>query len=162
MNRSEKGRSTAAFSLAEVLIGGFLLTVIILVLIGLSISLLRGTQKASDTTVAQVASEHIMSSLIYDIQPGSPSHGLFWNNSNFSRPGSYQMNRTDFTYQVDATDVLDGTGTPLGNGFAQNRLKEIHLGVYWWDSEHQTSTREGYGKLELHTIRLVAEGALAK
>jgi Tfp pilus assembly protein PilV len=154
-----KGRSAAAFTLAEVLIAGFLMTIIILVLIGLSISLLRGTQKASDTTGAQVASEHILNSLIYDVQPGSPSHGTFWASSSFSRPGTYRMNRTDFSYQIDASSVIDSTGSPIGSGFAQNRLKQVQLSVYWWDSEHQASTREGYGKLEFHTVRLLAEGA---
>lgn len=159
MQHFQKGRSAAAFTLAEVLIAGFLMTVIILVLIGLSISLLRGTQKASDTTVAQVASEHILNSLIYDVQPGSPGYSTFWTPSSFSRPGTYRMNRTDFSYQIDATSVVDGSGTPVGNGFAQNRLKQVQLSIYWWDSDQQTSSRDGYGKLEFHTIRLLAEGA---
>lgn len=159
MQLFQKGRLAAAFTLAEVLIAGFLMTIIILVLIGLSISLLRGTQKASDTTVAQVASEHILNSLIYDVQPGSPGYSTFWSNSSYSRPGNYRMNRTDFSYQIDASSVVDSTGTPIGSGFAQNRLKEVQLSIYWWDSDQQASSRQGYGKLEFHTVRLLAEGA---
>jgi Tfp pilus assembly protein PilV len=151
--------SRIGFTLAEVLLAGFLIAIITLALIGLALSLLRGTQKASDTSVAQVAAEEILSRLIYDVQPGGVANTSFWGNPTFSRPGSYRMNRTDFSYQIDATSVGDTSGAAVGSGATHNRLKQVQLNVYWWDSDQQVSGRQGYGKLDYHVVRLVAEGA---
>lgn len=140
------------------MLAGFLILIMVLCLAWLGLSVLRGTQKGSDTSAAQVAAEHILNAFLEEMRKTTPIATSFWSGSTFSRPGHFQMNHTDFAYQLDAVTVTDSSGTPLGGGVPGNGVKQIQLKLNWWDSSQTSGQRQGYGKLEYSVTRLFSQG----
>ena len=155
---------TQGFSLAELLLAILVTTVAILGIMALAISLLRGTQKTVDISAAQVAADHVMTTLIYQAQNDIPSgeHSALWDHNFTSagppyKSGTYTLNHTDFEYRIDAQDATDMGGTKVGtaSGLSDNRLKVVQINMSWWGQKQ--GEREGYGKLQFSSIRLIHE-----
>jgi Tfp pilus assembly protein PilV len=144
-----------AFSVAELLISLTLMAVAILTVIGLTVTNMKVSRKATDTTTASlVAKTELERTILVGM-----SDAAFWDNEHTVAPyadGTVVIDNTSFDFQVFASTVMDGAD-PLGtsNGDTENRLKKVDIVVYWWDSESQD--HQGYGRLEVHQSRLVAE-----
>lgn len=159
MRPNRRSYAFSGFTLAELLLAGFLILMLVLALVLLGLSVVRGTQKGSDTSAAQVATEHILGEFVAEMSSSSGTATAFWSGSSFSRQGRYLMNRTDFAYQLDAQTITDSTGAALGASVSNNRVKQLQLKVTWWDSSQTSGSRQGYGKLEYAVTRLFAEGS---
>ena len=151
-----------AFSLAELLVALGLFAVAILAILGLSISVARGSQEGEDQAVAGTVSRHLLERVVDRVRTDSPPGTAqdFWDNehpaSNPWEDDEYESNNTLYQYRVFATTVNNTLGDPVGGTTPGNRLKKIDIVINWWDSD--TTERAGYGKLEFRNSRLVSEG----
>lgn len=149
-----------AFSLAEVLLATGTIVVCILTICVLLIQLLRSSRKTIDVSASELASDQILSRVIYNAQYFD--HAAFWaiQSPPAYRVGTYVTNRTEFAYQVDAVTVLNdntgGTAPVGGSAIPNNRLKLVTLRLTWWDGASGTN-RSGYGKLSRNVTRMVHE-----
>ncbi|MEW6279836.1 MAG: prepilin-type N-terminal cleavage/methylation domain-containing protein [Candidatus Eremiobacterota bacterium] len=150
-----------AFTLVEVLVALALIAVALLAVVAVGTASIRMSAKSSNLSAAAMVAETELSRAIYeavnDQPPGSAS--AFWDNdwpeSNPWTTGTRRVGNTDFEFAVDATTVNDATtGAELGTGASQNRLKLVHVVVWWWDSKQQ---RKLYGRLRTESDRLVNE-----
>lgn len=144
-----------AFSLAELVLATGTIAACILTLMVLVLSLSRSSRKSVNTSAAELAADQILTRILY--QADWNDHANFWDTPNHSpyRSGSYSLNRTDFSYTLDASEVRDTSSTAVGAGQTQNRLKMVNLRVTWWDGN--SGPRAGTGKLSTQVQRLVHE-----
>lgn len=143
------------FSLAELILAMGTLAVCVLTILVLVVSLTRTSRKSVDTSVAHLAAEQILTQLTYDAQWND--HAAFWDTPNHTpyRQGQVIVNRTDYTYELDAIEVRDTSSVPIGNGLGFNRLKLVTLRLSWWNGDSQN--RAGYGRLNTEVKRIVHE-----
>lgn len=153
------------FSLLELLLGVFITAIAILGVIALSLSLLRGDRKAVDTSAAQAVADHVVSAQVYAVENDLPAgkRSDFWDHDYPQSGGGflvgdYEMNRTQFHYQIDAVTVVSGSSTPLGSGVSHNRLKRVEVHLTWKDAAGN-GNRQGSGMLRYDSVRLVHEKA---
>lgn len=149
-------RPTQGFSLAELILAIGTLAACILTVLVMVVSLTRSSRKTIDTSVAHQAAEQIMTKLIYQAQWND--HAAFWDPPGDLTPyrqGTHVVNRTEFTYQLDASPILDTGGVPVGTGLAMNRLKMVTLRLSWWNGA--TNNQTGYGKLNTEVKKVIHE-----
>ena len=126
-----RSRSTA-FTLVEVLIAVTTLCISLMLVVALGISVLRRNNHALDIPAGSIAAENILNQLIYGANNDIPAgtHATFFSASTSGiawTSGSYAMNRIDFAYATDLSNVGVGTST----GMATNRLIKVHIDVTW-------------------------------
>jgi type II secretory pathway pseudopilin PulG len=134
------------FSLAEVLLAVALAAVIVLTLVALSLTSLRGNQKATDLTLAQSAAHQWIEEELYSAQHDS-SNPLWIANNDQTPYKTLQLSVGNARYDlaVYAVDVNDPS-VP--------HLKRCRLRVAWWGGEQ---TRSGYGNLSTEVTRFVSK-----
>lgn len=140
-----KAGSRAGLSLAEVLLALGLLAIGILTLSGLSLSALKAGQKSSSVMEAgQIA---VMK--LEEVGATARADSSFWLADHLATPyeeGSVKVGKTEYTYRVFSRTLLDQTsGTELGSGVSNNRLKKLDIEISWFGD----SQRDGYGKRTL-------------
>ncbi|MBI3924459.1 MAG: hypothetical protein HY319_02870 [Armatimonadetes bacterium] len=154
------------FTLTELLFAVLLLTLIILMLVGLTTSALHSNEKAARLGQATDVAESLLSRTLYDVEWDLPAgtRSSFWAASGGSawRPATkVTLGGTEYEVTVYVDTVSDTGGTPVGTvaGEAGNRVKKVDLVLNWWDSRQAGGQRQGYGRLEIQATRLVNEVA---
>ncbi|MBI3925132.1 MAG: hypothetical protein HY319_06295 [Armatimonadetes bacterium] len=152
------------FTLIELLLAVLLLTLIILMLVGLTTSALRSEEKAARLGRASDVAESLLARTVYDVQWDLPAgtRSSFWSAAGGTAwlgPTTVTLGGVEYDYTVYADTVADTVGTPLGtvSGEPGNRVKKVDLVLTWWDSGESGGQRQGYGRLELQATRLVNE-----
>jgi hypothetical protein len=132
-----------------------LLVMILLTLIGVTMSALRSSEKAALLGPATQVSESIMNRTLYQVANDLPAgtKASFWAASGpapWRGPTGETIGAVNYEYAIYANTV-DGAGN--------NRLKKVDVVVWWWNSRSSNSSRQGYGRLQVQASRLVNEGA---
>ena len=150
-------KRVGGFSLAEVILAAGAIGVCILTLLALMLSLSRSSRKSVDASAAYMAADQILTRVVYEAQCND--HANFWGTASFTpyKQGVLRMNRTDFTYTLDAVTATNTSGGAVGTGtgMTQNRLKLVTVHVSWWDGN--AGNRTGYGLLKREACRVVRE-----
>ncbi|MEW6283149.1 MAG: hypothetical protein AB1758_31345 [Candidatus Eremiobacterota bacterium] len=145
-----------AFSLLEVLAAIGVVAVGMLALISVLCVGLKSDNKSLTTmTAVRLADRQLERSLARALtdSPGSRKDA-FWSDE-FSYParpldtGQERVGSDTFHFAVYAESVPG-----LGGATPENRVKKVDVYVWWWGE----GTRQGYGRLQTHTCRLVNEG----
>jgi hypothetical protein len=134
------------YTLAEVLLALALAVIVVLTLVGLSITALSGSQKSTDLTSAQSLSHQWLEAEIYGAQANNAA--LIWSANSDTDPYQQKQTRignTDYTAAYYATDLADA---------AMPNLKRCRLRVSWWGGEE---SRQGYGRLYTEALRYVSK-----
>ncbi len=152
-------RPTQGFSLAELILAIGTLAACILTVLVMVVALTRSSRKTVDTSVAQQAAEQVLTRIVYDAQWND--HVNFWYTPDHTpyRQGTHTVNRTEYSYQLDASTIEDTASNAIGAQLNMNRIKMVTLRLSWWGGE--TQNRAGYGKLNLEVKRVVHEKPLA-
>ena len=134
------------YTLAEVLLALALAVVVVLTLVGLSLTAHTGNQKSSDLMAAQSLAHQWLEEEIYAAQ-GIPGAAIWAANS---ETNPYQEKRTmvghsEYLSAFYSSDVTD-PGMPS--------LKKCHLRVSWWNG---AEGRPGYGRLYTEATRYVSK-----
>lgn len=156
LNRHKKG-----FTLAEALVSLAILAFVLLALSGLFIALLRGGAKSSHTATGEILAEQITTEKlgkIYAVQnlkdqffaQDTPPASAF--------TGTVDLGTTTYNYQIFHKTILDTDGNPVGGD--HNRLKKVDTTIWWWN-DNPDDARAGYGKLVVHSTRLISEKAIS-
>ncbi|MCA9794377.1 MAG: hypothetical protein KC910_21365 [Candidatus Eremiobacteraeota bacterium] len=136
-----------AFSLLELVLAFGIVALLFLTLGLLFLSLLRGSAKASNTTVGVVFAEDVLDSVIrndlYSASAGPRSQGIYTVD---------EANQTNFFYTVDSTQVPAVAGVHAG-GYL------VTVEVWWWTGDAQQA-RAGQGRLSTRVTRLHLPGSL--
>ncbi len=150
------------FTLGEVLVSVALMGLALLTLLSVSSTALRADRKSVlNLTAAGVADREMnraVTMALNDKPAGDKDR--FWQ-QNFAYPanpwktGSSQVGKDKFDYAIYAVDVRDTTGTDLGDGATDNKVKRVDIVVWWWSGDGQ---RQGYGKTQTSAFRLVNQG----
>ena len=120
-------RSKCGLSLAEVLLALALASVLTLLLIALSLTAMKGNQKASDLALTQSLAHQELDREIYQAQQDATAD--FWTGTNDSIPLSTRnlaSGRETYTLALYVSDLNDST-TP--------GLKRARLRLSWWGGE---------------------------
>lgn len=155
---SRKG-GRRAFSLLELVLSLGLLAAALVVLVTLFIQLFQAGNKAGHTAsgvrVAETVLNQQLHAVFHDAHP-LYTRAAFWSTDG-TVDGGLQLAATDYSYQLDFTTVVSNTGgATLGASLAENRLKAVHVRVWWW-GPGADSTRTGQGRLTVELCRLVNE-----
>ncbi|MEW6280963.1 MAG: hypothetical protein AB1758_20285 [Candidatus Eremiobacterota bacterium] len=156
-------RARQAFSLAELMVSVGIVAVGILMVIGIFIGLLHQSQRSADRSAGTVVASSMLNQEIYQIlnntHPTVTKADFFDLDSPPEPPlqGTVNLNGTVFTYTVRYQTVDDNTGSPLGDGLNNARVKRTDVTVWWWTDTADTA-RKGYGYLRTQLTRLVNEG----
>ena len=130
------------YSLAEVLLALGLAAIVVLALVGLSLTALRGNQKSVDLTLADGLANSVLSQQIYQAQ--STPGASFWLSNSDTNPYSQSSNSVgnqDYVLSLYVSDSNAAAG-----------LKRCRLRVDWWGGDD----RQGYGRLHTEAVRLVS------
>jgi hypothetical protein len=131
-----------------------LLVMVLLTLIGLTLSAIRSSEKAALLGPATQVSESLMNRTLYQVANDSPpgTKASFWAASGPSPwlAASETIGGVNYDYVIYANTV-SGAGT--------NRLKKVDVVVSWWNTSSAAGTRQGYGLMQVHASRLLNEGA---
>ncbi len=132
------------------------LALIILAMAALITSTVRSEEKANRVGLAtqelNLITERALYGLEWDDPPGTRASfwaagpGAAWT-SGTSQPGD----------AIYAFAIYAETVPGLGDAPTATRLKKMNVRLNWWDSQAQGGSRQGYGRLELHSTRLVRE-----
>ena len=133
------------FSLAEVLLALALAATVVLLMVALSLTALKGNQKATDQTLAQSVAHQWVERELYQAQQNSGS-ALWSANSDTATYSITQVSVGQQAYTM-ALYVSDS------NDPATPRLKKLRLRVSWWGGE---PNRAGYGQLWTEVIRFAS------
>lgn len=152
---------TIGFSLAELILSMGFFAMVILTLIGLGIAITRTDSKALESSAGGLIADQVLERTVAELKRNDPEgvrEDFF--SGNFSAApwssGELTNDRTVFYYEVFGTTVLStGTGNPLADGLDKNRLKKVDVHV-WWAGE-DTQSRQGSGRLEVWSTRLISE-----
>jgi len=132
------------FSLAEVLLGVALAAVVVLTLVALGLTALKGNRKAADLTLAQSLAHQAIEQHIYQAQQDTSA--ALWSGNNDNQA----LLQADLSVgnQVFATAlyVSDASTASTPN------LKRCRLRISWWGGEE----RQGYGRLSTEVIRFAS------
>jgi uncharacterized protein (TIGR02598 family) len=145
-----------AFTLAEILLATATIVICVLTMTALMVSLLRSSRKSVDASAAVLAADQILTKVVYEAQENN--HDNFWDTPNhtpYVPSGTWTMNKTEFTYTLDATEVVNTAAVAVGASLANNRLKLVNVRLTWWDGN--SGSRAGYGKLTTQVSRIVRE-----
>ena len=146
------------FTLAETLFAITILALTILTLAALITSNLKSDEKARQMGRATAAAETIMERLLFSVHSDSPAgtRGSFWSADGGSvwSSGTEVIGDADYDWEV-VVETIPG----IGDATLETRLKKVHLTLWWLDSKDQQGGRQGYGRLQLSTSRLVSERA---
>jgi hypothetical protein len=136
---------------------------LLLVVTALLITLLKGTQKASDETAGTILAEQVMLerlSLIFaDLDPALTKQQFFDSDSPPQPPleGTVRLNQAIYTYRINYRTISDPGGFPVGgDATTENRIKKVDTVVWWWN-ENPDDARAGYGQLRTEITRLINE-----
>lgn len=152
----------SAFTLAECVLALALLTMILLTLVGTTISSLRASEKSALLGPATQVSDSLMNRTLYQVANDLPagSNASFWGAAGLWRgPIQETIGGVNYEYVIYANTVLDAAGGPLGGAIPNNRVKKVDIRVWWWEARSNNGTRQGYGKMEVQASRLVEEHA---
>lgn len=148
-----------AFSLLELVLSLGLLASALVVLVTLFIQLFHSGDKAGHTASGVRVAETVLNQQLHAVFHDShPLYTLaaFWANDG-TVDGVLRIAATDYSYQLDFATVVTGAGgSSLGASLADNRLKAVHVKVWWWGASAD-STRTGQGRLTVELRRLVNE-----
>lgn len=134
-----------AFTLAEILLGVALAAVVVLTLVALSLTALKGNRKAADLTMAQNLAHQFIEQEIYGAQQEATA--AFWSqNSDQSPLVERELVVGDAAYQA-ALYVVDA------NSAATPGLKRCRVRLSWWGGE---GDRAGYGRLFTEVVRFAS------
>lgn len=134
------------YTLAEVLLALALALIVVLTLVGLSLTALSGSQKSTDLTCAQSLSHQWLEEEIYSAQGNGAAQ--IWGANSDTTPYQQKQSKvgnTEYTAAYYAVDV----GDP-----ALPNLKRCRMRVSWWGG---TETRQGYGRLYAEALRYVSK-----
>ena len=148
----KKVKRARAFTLAELMLAVGLIAVVVLSVLGLGISVLRGSRKAIDTTVGQQVAEGELQRVIYQAEANT-ADPLWSQNSATTAYLTYPIvvKNTTFSVALYAQDLVDSsTGLPLGNTTFNQSLK-VDARVSWWDS----NGNQGYGNLQASASQVI-------
>lgn len=120
--------------------------IVVLTLVGLSLTALSGNQKSTDLTAAQGICHQWLEKEIYSAQNDSSS-ALWAANSN-SSPYQQKQNKVGNTEYLAAFYGSDVTDSAMPN------LKLCRLRVSWWGG---AEARQGYGRLYTEALRYVSK-----
>lgn len=147
-----QGFKRKGLSLAEIVLSLGLLSVIILVLAGLSYSAATANQKSEHLAVAlQLANQQLRRAA-----QAAAVDTAFWNSDHLSVPwttGSVKMGSTTYEYEVFDQTLLDDSGQPLGES-TSSRVKKMDIVVTWFGQ----GARVGQGERVARASCLVNEG----
>lgn len=147
------------FTLAETLFAITILAMTILTLAALITSNLKSDEKARQMGRATAAAETITERILFSIHSDSPAgtRESFW----LADAGSIWSSGTEVIGNAGYDwEVVVETVPGIGDATLETRLKKVHLTLWWWDSKDQQGARQGYGRLQLSTSRLVSERAV--
>lgn len=134
------------YTLAEVLLALALAVVVVLTLVGLSLTALQGNQKSSDLVAAQSLSHQWLEQEIYGAQ--GISGAAIWAGSSDTTPyieKTHLVGKKEFVAAFYSSDVTD---TAMPN------LKKCRLRVSWWSG---AEARQGYGRLYTEATRYASK-----
>jgi Tfp pilus assembly protein PilV len=141
--------------MAELMLAVGLISVVVLAVLGLGISVLRGTRKSIDSTSGQQVAESELQRVIYAAESNT-ADPLWSANSPTTPYTSYPVVVKSTSYQVAvyAQELVDSsTSLPLGNTTFNQSLK-VDVRVNWWDTAGQGS-QVGYGNLQASASQVV-------
>ena len=150
----QEGRVKRGFTLAELLFAVGLLVLVVLTILAISLSTIRTNQKADLLDHASQVADRLIKETIYGIEndlPAGMTAGFWAASGQWVAPTPLTVGGVDYEYSISVS--------PVGSFLAPNRLKKVDLQLWWWDSRSQGGEREGYGRMELHTSRVVHEVA---
>lgn len=132
----------SGFSLAEILLGVALAAVVVLTLVALSLTALKGNRKAGDQTLAQTLAHQQLEREIYQAQQDTTA--AFWGADSDANP----LSQNDLTVGTQtfraALYVSEASTSEAPN------LKRCRLRMSWWGGE---KGRPGYGRLSTEIVR---------
>ncbi|MBI3927616.1 MAG: hypothetical protein HY319_18900 [Armatimonadetes bacterium] len=138
------------------------LTMILLTLIGLSTSAIRSNEKAALLGPATQVSDSLMNRTLYQVDNDLPAGtaASFWNASGpaaWRGPTQETIGGVSYEYVIYANTVSETGGGPLGGPVLANRVKKVDILVWWWGSRATGEVRQGYGRMQVQSTRLVNE-----
>jgi Tfp pilus assembly protein PilE len=145
------------FTLAELLVSLFLVSVSVLSVVAMGISTLRAQQKDTDRPLGTLAAERVLNERIYAVQSDTlANRNAWWATDHSASPwlvGNLTVNQTEYDYNLYTTTISDTAGVKLGSGNPSfNGLKKVDVVVTWWNgSKGQT----GYGQMQVTKTALV-------
>ncbi|MCA9777088.1 MAG: hypothetical protein KC800_10240 [Candidatus Eremiobacteraeota bacterium] len=148
----------------EVILSFGFFAIAILTLIGLSLSISRTDSKAMETAAGTLIADQVLGRTLASLRSDTPpgSRAGFFSGEYVDPPwdsGSLVNGKTTFYYELTTNQVEDvATGGPLGDPALSNRLIKLNIRV-WWASEEQ-EVRQGSGRLQVTTSRLVSEAEI--
>lgn len=126
-------------------------------LVAATITALQSSEKANRLGPATQVSESLMNRTLYQVANDVPAgtKASFWAASgNWRGPLTETIGGVDYQYVISATTLNDAdAGGALGGPGPSNRVKRVDVVVNWWG----TSSRQGYGKMQVTASRLVNE-----
>jgi hypothetical protein len=145
----------------EIILSFGFFAVAILALMGLSLSISRTDSKALETAAGTLIADQLMGRTLASLRTDSPpgSRAGFFSGEFVDPPwdsGSLVSGKTTFYYELTTNQVMDlTTAGPMGEQALSNRLMKLNVRV-WWASENQ-EVRQGSGRLQVVTSRLISE-----
>lgn len=148
-----------AFSLAELILSIGFFAMAILTLIALSISISRTDSKSLENSAGTLVADQLMGQTLSGLKSDGVQRENFFSGEYVDAPwssGQVVNGHTTFFYEVKVASVRDAsTGDQVGDSVTQSRLKKVDVHV-WWAGD-TTQTRQGSGRLEVFSTRLVSE-----
>ncbi|MFN8606666.1 MAG: hypothetical protein U0931_03980 [Vulcanimicrobiota bacterium] len=133
------------YTLAEVLLALALAVIVVLTLVGLSLTALSGSQKSGDLTAAQSLCHQWLEEEIYRSQ--ADTGALLWSANSDLIPYQSRQTRLGNVEYSAAYYALDVTDSAMPN------LRRCRLRVSWWGG---AEARQGYGRLYTEALRYVS------
>ena len=146
------------FTLVEVMIGIGLAGTLVLTMLLLATTALRGDSKASDRQIASAVAEAQLDLLSRRVaSQDSAARLAFWQapDGPYSGAGitpTLVSNGTEYRLAYEIEFLQDPGGNILGMG--GNRLRQVRLTVAWWQGEQG---RPGYGQFTIARTRVFRE-----
>lgn len=135
---------TFGFSLAEVLLGVALAAIVVLTLVALGLTALKGNRKAADLTLAQSLAHQAIEQHLY--QAHQDSSAALW----VANDDNQALSQSDLPVGTQvfssALYVSDASTAATPN------LKRCRLRISWWGG----TERQGYGRLSTEVIRFAS------
>lgn len=148
-----------AFSLAELILSIGFFAIAVLSLIALSLSITRTDSKSLENSAGTLVADQLLGQTLANLKADAALKENFFAGDFIDPPwsqGQVVNEHTTFFYQVKVESVRDAaTGDQVGDSTSKSRLKKVDIHV-WWTSE-KGRTRQGSGKLEVTSARLVCE-----
>ena len=138
------------------MLAAFLLTVVVLGVVGLSLAVIASSRKSNDTQTAQLVARQLLEQQVDEAlaTPGSS----WWGQNSADQVYSQEtvvVAGTDYRARVYLTDLALEMDTDALATANNSRLKRVEVVVNWWDGE--VKSRSGYGNLQVRSSRLLYE-----